>query len=138
MMKHDSLESIKRYCHNHGLFSTDYFESVLRDRTRFPKLWQRPAEVRKILEEAVKLWAENRAYFTEYDAKSPLIGRFVGLPPGLQPSARSESDIEQKFIGKVVTDLFCYGFVHNTTLELQGEAAEEAKHEGTTNKRPDM
>lgn len=133
-----ALDIIARYCQNNDLFSPFYFESVLRQPSRFPKLWQSPADVREILKRAARLWQDHRDYFTKADVKKAETARYVGLPAGLMPTVSSESDVENKFIGPLVTDVFGYGFPQNKGLQLQGEAAVEAEKEGTAGKRPDF
>ena len=136
-----ALAKLHRYCHNAGLFGLEYFDAVLRDTKRFEQLWRRPENIKDKLAYLQKLWEGQRSYFTADDPRPDGAKPYVGLPTGMRPNAsvKSESDVENRFIGPIMAQLFEFGIVQNTTFELQGEAAEEARKEGgRSKKRPDL
>lgn len=114
---------LTRYCHNHGLFSVSYFAKVLDDDSYPRKRHLEDAEAR--LDKVRKIWQENRKSFMHRPAQPDgrSLTAFVGLPEGYVPldTATSESDIENKWIGRIISDCFGLAFSQNRTLDMTGE-----------------
>jgi hypothetical protein len=141
MTENNSSQTMQQYCHNAALFGLDYFDAILRDHGRFPKLWQEPENIGERLAWLQKLWEDQRRYFLADDTRPAGARAYIGLPKGICPNSllASESDVENGFIKPIMEELFGFAIAQNVNIELQGEAAEEARKAGErAKKRPDM
>ncbi len=128
-----------RYITNQGLFTNTYLEKVLGD-PNVPERRMPPTDADQRLTDLLRLWESVRSRFVKIVdtevAKSSK--RYSGLPENLIPlDNTSESDVENDFVKRLLSDVLTYHIHQNKTLLLQGTAADETHNSRGAN-RPDL